>query len=366
MCLGRRSGKTCLEEWLAAHELIRGGRVGWFAPTYKMLMDAWRELSTMLGDFVKRNESEKRMESPRTGGVIECWSLDSVDAGRGRKYSRVILDEAALVPRLEEVWNAAIRPTLTDLEGDAWFGSTPKGMNYYHTLFQRGGREPGWSSWQMPSSCNPYLPPEAIEEARKELPSIVFRQEYLAEFVVGAGARIDRGWLRVGEPPDGLHVVMGVDLAISTKAEADYSSCVVVGEERMGDTRRYWVLDAQRIRAPFDQVLRFIQNMAARWHPAKISIEQVQYQAAVVQELLRTTSLPVHGVKPDKDKLTRFQPLEARYEQGLVWHSTNLPREFEDELLSFPVGEHDDMVDALAYAYQSLGEQLPSAMWVDL
>jgi len=49
--------------------------------------------------------------------------------------------------------------------------------------------------------------------------------------------------------------------------------------------------------------------------------------------------------------MTRFLPLLARYEQGLVKHVPGLSGAFEEELLSFPVGEHDDLVDALSYAF---------------
>ena len=77
------------------------------------------------------------------------------------------------------------------------------------------------------------------------------------------------------------------------------------------------------------------------------------YQAVVVQELLRQTTLPIKGVTPDKDKVTRAQPLALRYEQGLVSHE-QLPSWFEDELLAFPQGAHDDSVDALVYAYQAV------------
>lgn len=55
-------------------------------------------------------------------------------------------------------------------------------------------------------------------------------------------------------------------------------------------------------------------------------------------------------------------PLVARYEQGLIHHAPGLPGWFEDELLSFPVGEHDDGADALAYAFQALGMANPGAM----
>jgi len=88
-----------------------------------------------------------------------------------------------------------------------------------------------------------------------------------------------------------------------------------------------------------------------------IGIEQVQYQAAVVQELLRRTKLPIRGIRPDRDKVTRFAPLESRYEQSQVMHCQGLPAYFEDELLSFPVGRHDDVVDALAYAWQVCGSK---------
>lgn len=56
-------------------------------------------------------------------------------------------------------------------------------------------------------------------------------------------------------------------------------------------------------------------------------------------------------MKPDKDKVTRFQALAARYEQRLVYHAPDLDPEFERELLAFPVGSHDDMVDAAVYAF---------------
>jgi predicted phage terminase large subunit-like protein len=264
----------------------------------------------------------------------------------------VILDEAAMARHLEEAWNAAIRPTLTDLAGDAWFLSTPKGLNYFHTLYQRGGVEEGWAAWQMPTASNPYIPAEEIEAARKELPSLVFQQEYLAQFVTFEGTAVRREWLKVAAaPPNCRRFVMGVDLAISTKTSADWTAAIVM---TMDDSGRLYLVAAERTRAPFNEILAFVAALADRWHPVQIGIEDVQFQAAVVQELLRTTSLPVRGVRPDRDKLTRFQPVAARYEQGLIYHDPGLPTAFENELLAFPQGEHDDWVDALAYAFNLL------------
>ncbi|HQC73191.1 MAG TPA: phage terminase large subunit [Candidatus Competibacteraceae bacterium] len=326
--------------------------VAWFAPQYKLLDEAWRETRRRLFRNIVRADSQQHRLELKGGGAIDFWTLDNPDAGRGRKYALVIIDEAAMARNLEEAWAAGIRPTLADFQGSAWFLSTPKGGNYFKTLFDRAADDPDWARWQMPTSSNPYIRASEIEAMRLELPNLIYQQEVLAQFVDFEGAAMKRDWLRYGEPPAGLPVVLGVDLAISVKSDADYSAIVALSRDANG---KIYVRDAQRLRAPFHQVLQFIQQMADKWHPASIAIEQVQYQAAVVQELLRTTALPVRGIKPDKDKLTRFLPLAARYEQGLVAHSPELPGWFEDELLSFPVGAHDDGCDALAYAWQALG-----------
>ena len=352
---GRRFGKTTMGAILMAGALLRDRRsCGWFAPTYRLLEEAYNDQRRLLAPIISRAvvSPYPRIELI-TGSAIDYWTLgEPATVARGRKYAWVGIDEAAMAPYLEEAWTQAIRPTLTDYAGSAWFFSTPKGHNYFKALFDAAQDDAEWSRWTMPTIANPYIPPAEIEAASRSLPSIAFRQEYLAEFVDAEGARLRREWIRTGEAPAGLEVYLGVDLAISTKETADWTAAVALGRDPAGTT---WVLDAARIRAPFDGVLRFVQDMAAKWTPRAIGIEQVQYQAAVVQELLRTTRLPVRGIRPDRDKITRFLPLEARYEQGLVVHASTLPAWFADELLSFPIGSHDDAVDAAAYAWAAMG-----------
>lgn len=189
--IGRRAGKTFLGIHLALETAALGYPVGWFAPSYKYVLEVWRDLlRPVAGIATKINATERRIELPN-GGLIEVWTLENEDAGRGRKYKRAIVDEAAMVAKLKTSWEQSIRPTLTDLQGDAWFLSTPKGLNYFYDLFQRGQDQeqfPNWKSWQLPSAVNPFLPPSEIDAAREELPEQVFQQEYLAEFLSGDGA----------------------------------------------------------------------------------------------------------------------------------------------------------------------------------
>ena len=117
---------------------LEGKRVAWFAPNYRLVSEVWRELQSLLKPvLVSVNQQERRLELIG-GGTIEIWSLDSPDSGRGRGYTLVVIDEAAMVANLEQAWQSTIRPMLSDRQGEAWFLSTPKGMNYFKMLFDRG------------------------------------------------------------------------------------------------------------------------------------------------------------------------------------------------------------------------------------
>lgn len=188
VCCGRRFGKTTMGLNILVEPALRGVPAAWFAPTYKMLIPVWRELISLLAPItLRRSETEHRLELV-TGGVVEMWSLDDIDGCRGRAYARVVLDEAARVVKLEEAWTKTIRPTLTDDAGDAWFLSTPRGMNYYYTLWSRGDSTDwaDWAAWQKPTTDNPYIDPKEVDAARRELPELVFAQEYLAAFIPDA------------------------------------------------------------------------------------------------------------------------------------------------------------------------------------
>ena len=177
---GRRFGKTHLGIQLAIDKAVDGGEVGWFAPTYRYLADPWRDIERILQPaVVKIDRVEKRVDL-LTGGVLDFWSLDSVDSGRGRRYDRIIIDEAGIVRDLGPVWQETLRATLADRQGDAWFLGTPKGRSFFHRCFERGQiGDGGWKSWRLPTTSNPTIPAQEVEAARAELPKQVFEQEFL-------------------------------------------------------------------------------------------------------------------------------------------------------------------------------------------
>ena len=101
----------------------------------------------------------------------------------------------------------------------------------------------------------------------------------------------------------------------------------------------------------FNETKTAIKKVAMKWRPTYVNIEAVQYQAALVEDLrLEMEGFYINAIHPDRDKRSRFMPTLGKYEHGLIVHHPLLPKEFEGELLQFPEGEHDDMVDALVYA----------------
>lgn len=209
---GRRFGKSILGEDRIFPVALAGFPTAWFAPDFKSLLEVWRDSLRILQPAILRTDVQQKRIELTTGGLIEFWSLDDdPERCRGRKYKRIVIDEAAKVRQLELAWTQAIRPTLIDYIGDAWLLTTPRGRDFLWELWMRG--QPGadekwrnWKSWKMPTSANPHLPPSEIEDMQRELPRTVFNQEVLAEFL-DVGGRFFDEW---SEERDGSpwHVVL--------------------------------------------------------------------------------------------------------------------------------------------------------------
>ena len=183
---GRRFGKSVLSENLAILPALEQKFVGYWTPTYKDMSKVWEEVKFILHSIIERKDEQLKQIKLITGGQIDFWSLEEPNNGRGFSYHRAIIDECEKARHFKEAWERAIRPTLTDYEGDGWFLSTPKfGQSYFKTLALNKHKEgfEDWNSWTFTSYDNPYLKKEEIDAARRQLDELTFRCEYLAEDV---------------------------------------------------------------------------------------------------------------------------------------------------------------------------------------
>jgi len=184
---GRRFGKTALAEELIIDPALDGHKVAYYAPTYKDLSEFWTTVKQTVHEVIANKDEQLKQIKLITGGVIDMWSLDDPDSGRGRKYKRVVIDECEKARKLEQAWQGTIRATLTDYKGDAWFLSTPKfGMTYFKDLFQLAKKpeyEHEWQGWQYTTYDNPHIDPREIDAAKRTMNELYFLCEYMAEDV---------------------------------------------------------------------------------------------------------------------------------------------------------------------------------------
>lgn len=181
---GRRWGKTKTAFRLLGEVFLNGGKCAYFAPQYKYLIEFYEDfVRNFKSEIIINNRNEKRIKS-KQNGIIEFWTLEDKDAGRSRKYHRVVIDEGALAAYLKVCWQEAIRPTLTDYKGDAWFFSTPKRVGFWRELMDIAKQNPQlWQYYEASSYQNTYLDPAEIDAAKRDLPYHIFAQEYLAKIV---------------------------------------------------------------------------------------------------------------------------------------------------------------------------------------
>ncbi len=188
---GRRFGKTALTNefiWeLLPKEFtidgrLSGGYIGYFSPTYKDLHEVWVQCKQAFKDVIAEKSESLKYLILITGTKVDFWSLEDPDSGRGRRYHRVIVDECEKAAKFQEAWQQTIRATLADFKGDAYFFSTPQiGLTYFKEICKNQNSFSDWKTFVFPSTANPHIDPEEIEQARLLLPDAIFRTEYMAE-----------------------------------------------------------------------------------------------------------------------------------------------------------------------------------------
>lgn len=270
MAFGRQSGKSWTAKYLSLDEAAnKGGRVWHVFPNFPAAADHWAELLIMLDGFPVKHVDRKLMQITfLSGGTLRIRSAHTPDSLRGASLTLVILDEAAFMDEI--VWFKILQPTLTATGGRAVLVSTPKGQNWFWRLWRLGQNETdGYRSWHAPSYISPYQSKADLDLIRRSVPDIVWREEYLAEFLSTSGGvftGVDEATVvdLCEEPQPGGEYIAGIDWGVNN----DYSTFTVIDVL----TRRQ-IYGNRYLGSGFGDVLSWAATNIAHWSPKYAFLE---------------------------------------------------------------------------------------------
>jgi hypothetical protein len=164
---GRRFGKTDFAKVWIIQGLVQGWECAWFAPQHRTWSEVYSDLATDLRPILNSGSKQGAVMRVRTGGRLDFWSLENPIAGRGRRYHRIIIDEAAFAKNgdnkidgsMMSTWEKSIKPTLYDYGGEALICSNSAGKNP-DNFFYNICTDPqyGFHEYHATTMDNPLLP----------------------------------------------------------------------------------------------------------------------------------------------------------------------------------------------------------------
>ncbi len=360
LACGRRWGKTKA----GANEFIRmitkrpPNSVGFcVAPTYWHTNKQWKEILLYCpSELIKNVNRTEHLITLQGNRQIWFKSADNPDSMRSEAVSVLWMDEGGQIA--EDRWTLELRPSLIDTKGEAIFTGTPKGKNWYFQLWTRGQdkQQTDYQSWAFSSYTNPYLDSKEIDEFKRDMPELAFRQEILAEFLddVGSVFRNINSCVsgELEEPKPNKRYVAGCDLA---KHEDFTVICILDNNGHLCFFDRFsqldWVFQSKRI-----------VDICRRYNNARLLLDSTGVGDPIYDNL-RRSGLNVEGYKfTNASKKDLIENLSITIENRAVSYPDVPVLLSELGLFGYkispagvttygaPEGYHDDCVIALALA----------------
>lgn len=358
LCCGRRWGKSLISQLISLEAIFSGQRVGYVTPTNSLGKEFYNEMLKLLKDipqnYLKVNGTDLRIEIKGLG-KIEFYSGEPEaleKSMRGRKFHKVIIDEAAKIQDLENAWINIISPTLIDYDGEALIVSTPRGKNFFYQLYLKGLEKiDEFESWNFPTDTNPHLPKKAVERLKESMPVSSYRQEMLAIPTENddnpfPADNIARNTVReLSKEPT---VVFGIDLG------RKHDPTVIIGVDKGGSMTYYksfqlsWPETIQTIKDLPSAVLKIMDATGLGdvvYGQLELEVKHLrafvftnQSKARIVQQLIKDVEMDqVKFTKEVADEMYTFEQIEStngnmKYEAQPGYH--------DDRIMSFAMANH--------------------------
>lgn len=208
---------------------------------------------------------------------------------------------------------------------------------------------------------------EDIEmEKQKTMNEIAWYREYMLQIISTEEQVVRPEWIQFysSNPYTGLRcVAIGIDLAISEKDSADYTSMVIGYVYGVGKNMKIYIQpNPVNSKITFPEQVECIKSLVAtekmKSYRVKLYIENVGYQEALVQ-LLASQKYDVESVPARTDKTTRLRLTTSLLKEGRILFSEKGCEELIMQLTGFGKEKHDDLADAFAIMILKVIEHNP-------
>lgn len=203
-----------------------------------------------------------------------------------------------------------------------------------------------------------YLDMEAIETEKQRIGrEAAWQREYLLRIISDDDQVVKPEWIKTYEQLPSYHdkgsrfILAGVDLAISEKDTADYTTIVpalICGQYE--NLRIYVLPNPVNARLSFPDAvekIKFLYKTMSNDITTKIAIEDVGYQAAIIQQL-NQERVPAESFKLGGcDKRARLASISHYIKSGMVLFPETGCEQLIIQLTGFGSEKHDDLADAL-------------------
>jgi len=214
-----------------------------------------------------------------------------------------------------------------------------------------------------------------VKKMRRELPSSIFSaqymndpidaesQEFLSEWIQRWTIEDVRGWMSAPENAAAdellerwygtLNIYMGCDPSRTVRKRSDYTAVMIVGVDQQ---ERRFVLDYVRKKIKSPEIIRLFVSTFEKWRPLQARIETVggdEHLFPLIRNALIEKGLQHHRLRAFSThhfmmKEDRIRALVPPFEKRMYWIKEDHD-DLANELLRFPFGKHDDLIDTLAY-----------------
>ena len=356
--ISRQQGKSVLAKVLATTWLFQTNKViSYITPTLKLAKKIFKDLTSVLPAelLVTCNASDLVIEGV-TGSSLWFYSAEQGDKIRGITNNYLIIDEAAFLKNGTDLWYSILSPTIKVKGEKILFISTPNGTNniFYELAIKAQSGIKDWAYIMRDIYSDSFC--ENIEEIREQTPDIIFRQEYLCEFIEGATSFFtnyhqcyDNTMVFNWKSP----LWAGIDWSSTGK---DKTVLTFINAE--GQVQKY------NIEGDLDKKYEQIASILNQRKPRAVYAETNSIGEVMLNELNKLLKKKATGFLTTNDTKTEIiGELAVALERGdITYNDIELDRQLgaygysvtKTNKLSFAgVGEHDDATMSLAFALRA-------------